>query len=137
MPTDTARLESRLGEDYPAPYVMVQVTWRGQSRDLPGLIDSGADGTTIPKFLVGVLDLEKIGEVIVDDANGRSENQDLVVADIELHGFSIAALPVAATDYPFILIGRDILSQLVTELNGPAITFTLTGPATLVSATSP
>jgi predicted aspartyl protease len=137
MPTYTARLESRLEEDYPAPYVTVRVSWRGQSRDLPGLIDSGADGTTIPKFLVGVLNLEKIDDVTIDDANGGSREEDLVVADVELHGFSIAALPVAAIDYPFILIGRDILSQLVTELNGPAITFSLSGPATLFSATSP
>lgn len=137
MPTYTASPESRLGEEYPAPYVTVRVSWRGQSRDLPGLIDSGADGTTIPRFLVGVLNLEKIDDVTIDDANGGSREEDLVVADIELHGFSMTALPVAATDYPFILIGRDILSQLVTELNGPAITFSLTGPATLVSATSP
>jgi predicted aspartyl protease len=137
MPTYTATLESRLGEDYPAPYVTVRVSWRGQSRDLPGLIDSGADGTTIPKFLVGALSLEKIDDVTVDDANGGSREEALVVADIELHGFSIASLPVAATDYMFVLIGRDILSQLLTELNGPAVTFTLNGPATLVSATAP
>lgn len=137
MPTHTARLESRLGESYPAPYVTVAVGWRGQSRDLPGLIDSGADGTTIPKFLVGVLNLEKIDDVTIDDANGGSRTEDLVVADIALHGFSIVALPVAAIDYPFILIGRDILTHLVTELNGPAVTFTLSGPSTLVPATSP
>jgi predicted aspartyl protease len=137
MPTYTAKLESRLGEDYPAPYVTVRVSWQGQFRDLPGLIDSGADGTTIPKFLVSVLNLVKIDEVTIDDANGGSQEQDLVVADIELHGFSISALPVAATEYPFVLIGRDILSQLVTELNGPAATLTLTGPATLVPAISP
>jgi predicted aspartyl protease len=101
------------------------------------MIDSGADATTIPKFLVSVLSLEKIDDVTIDDANGGSRVEDLVVADVELHGFSIAALPVAATDYRFILIGRDILSQLVTELNGPAITFSLSGPATLVSATAP
>jgi hypothetical protein len=136
MPTYTARLESRLGESYPAAYVTVAVGWRGQSRDLPALIDSGADGTTIPRFLVGVLNLEKIDEVTIEGVNGGSRIEDLVVVDIALHGFSIAALPVAPVDYPFVLIGRDILSHLVTELNGPAATFTLNGPAALVARTS-
>jgi hypothetical protein len=87
-------------------------------------------GPGIPsQFAVGPLNLEKIGEVTVEDANGNSEEQDVFAADMEFHGFSIKALPVAATRHAFILIGRDILSWLVTELNGPAVTFTLTGPA--------
>jgi hypothetical protein len=87
-------------------------------------------GPGIPsQFAVGPLNLERIGEVTVEDANGNSEEQDVFAADMEFHGFSIKALPVAATRHAFILIGRDILSWLVTELNGPAVTFTLTGPA--------
>ena len=128
MPSYSGNLTSRLGEIYPAPYVTVRLSWRGQSRDLPGLLDSGADQTVIPKVTAQALALQKISEVIVEDANGGARAQDVFVTDMEFHGFAVRALPVAATDYPVILIGRDVLNDLVTELNGPGQTLTLTGP---------
>jgi len=90
------------------------------------LIDSGADQSTIPKITAQALGLQKISEVVVEDANGGSREQDVFVVDLEIHGRSVAALPVAATDFPVILIGRDVLNDLLTELNGPGLTFTLT-----------
>lgn len=119
-------LSSPMGEVYPAPYVAVRASWRGQFRDLPGLIDSGSDQSTIPKVTAQALRLQKISEVYIEDANGGSQEQDVFAVDLEFHGFSIPALPVASTDFPVILIGRDILSNIVTELHGPAQTFTLT-----------
>lgn len=115
-----------MGEVYPAPYVATRVAWRGQFRDLPGLIDSGADQTTIPKITAQALGLQKISEVIVEDANGGSQEQDVFAVDLQFHGFTIQALPVAATNFPVILIGRDVLNDLIADLNGPALTFKLT-----------
>src|SRR5712691_2977418 len=126
MPSYQGRLTTKFpGEVYPAPYVAARIEWRGEHRDLPGLIDSGADQSVIPLLTAEALRLQKIDEVDVEDANGGSERRDVVVINFEFHGFTVAALPVAATDYPVMLIGRDVLSDLVTELNGPTETFTL------------
>lgn len=114
-----------MGETYPAPYVTARLGWRGQFRDLPGLIDSGADQSTIPRITAQALGLQKISEVYVEDANGGSQERDVFVVDLQFHGLAIAALPVAATDFPVILIGRDVLKDVVTELNGPAQTFSI------------
>lgn len=119
-------LTTPLGEVYPAPYVSVRVSWQGQYRDLPGLIDSGADQSTIPKITALALQLQKISEVVVEDANGGSEEQDVFVANLEFHGLTVLSLPIAATNFPVILIGRDVLSDLVVEMNGPGRTFALT-----------
>lgn len=115
-----------MGEVYPAPYVAARLSWRGQFRDLPGLIDTGADQSTIPKITAQALGLQKISEVYVEDANGGSEQQDVFAVDLDFHGFSVVALPVAATDFPVILIGRDVLSDVVAGFDGPAQRFTLT-----------
>lgn len=125
MPSYSGTLTSRMGEAYPAPYVAVRLGWRGRFRDLPGLLDSGADQSLIPEVTAQALGLQKIAEVIVEDANGGSQERDVFVADLDFHGFSVTALPVAATDFPVILIGRDVLNDLVAELNGPPLTFTL------------
>ena len=121
----SGNLSSPMGEVFAAPYVTVRASWRGQFRDLPGLIDSGSDQSTIPKITAQALGLQKISEVYIEDANGGLQEQDVFAVDLDFHGFTIQALPVAATDFPVILIGRDILNGQVTELNGPAQTFTL------------
>jgi len=114
-----------MGDAYPGPYVRARLAWGGQFRDLPALIDSGADQTTIPGVTAQALQLQKISEVYVEDANGGSQQRDVVVVDLSFHGFGVQALPVAATDYPVILIGRDVLNDLVTEIDGPRQSFTL------------
>lgn len=114
-----------MGDVYPGPYVQARLAWGGQFRDLPALIDSGADQSTIPMVTAQTLQLQKISEVYVEDANGGSQQRDVVVVDLSFHGFSVPALAVAATDYPVILIGRDVLNDLVTEIDGPGQTFTL------------
>lgn len=126
MPSHHGNLTSPLGEIFPAPYVAARISWRGQSRDLPGLIDSGADQSTIPKITAQALGLQKISDVTIEDANGGSEEQEVFVVDLEFHGRGVATLPVAATDFPVVLIGRDVLNDLLTELNGPPLVFTLT-----------
>lgn len=114
------------GESYPGPYVLARIDWRGASRDVQALIDCGADQSLIPLVTAEALKLQQIDEVEIYDANGNSEPRPVFAVNLAFHGFSVAALPVAATNYPIMLIGRDVLSSLVTELNGPEQTFSLT-----------
>lgn len=126
MPEFQGQLTTKFpDEQYPAPYVAMRVEWRGETRDLLALVDSGADHSVIPALTAHAMRLQKIAEIEMTDANGHRETRDVFTVNLEFHGFSVRALPIAATDYPTILIGRDVLSDWVTELNGPAGTFTL------------
>jgi predicted aspartyl protease len=126
VPTYSAPLQNLLGEQFPAPYLTVRVSWQGHDRELPGLIDTGADMTMIPIPIAALLGLPKISEADIEDSNGGSKTQDVFAGHIDFHGFSVPSLPMAGTDYPFMLIGRDVLSDFLTEMNGPAARFSLT-----------
>jgi hypothetical protein len=128
MPTYNGRLERRFDDVYPAPYLTVRIHWRGQHRDLPGLIDSGADQSVIPGFVVAALAIEKASEVPIAGVSGIAELQDTYVVDMELPGYFVGALEVSTTGWPFVLVGRDVLSDLVTELDGASLTFAFTAP---------
>lgn len=128
MPQHSYRLESRFGDVYPAPYVTVRITWDGQYADLPGLIDSGADFSFVPEYLVGTLGMQKVSELPIRGIDGPERDRDTYIVRMEFHGFSYASVEVATTDFAFCLIGRDVLNDLVTELDGPGLQFRLTGP---------
>lgn len=128
MPEHSGALTSPFSDVYPGPYVTVRITWDGSHADIPGLIDSGADLSFVPVYLVGTLGMQKVSELPVKGIKGPEEDQDTYVVRMEFHGFTFESIEVATTDYPFCLIGRDVLSQLVTELDGPGSTFKLTGP---------
>lgn len=136
MPTYHGRVESRFDDVYPAPYLTVRIFWRGQHRDLPGLIDSGADQSMIPAFVVPALGIEKASDVLIGGVIGEDEEQDTYVIDMDVAGHFVGAVEVAATRWPFVLVGRDVLNDFITELDGPASTFALTVPG-VPSTTSP
>jgi predicted aspartyl protease len=50
------------------------------------------------------------------------------VADIEFEGIQFPAVSILADEYPIALIGRDLLNELNTMLEGPAQRFSLTRP---------
>jgi hypothetical protein len=128
MPQYSGQLTSRFDDVYPAPYLTVRITWDGQFADLPALLDSGADLSFIPGYLIGTLGMQKVSELPISGFNSPEAQQDTYVVRMEFDGFSFGSVEVAATTYPFCLIGRDVLSDLVTLLDGPGGTFTLTGP---------
>lgn len=95
---------------------------------MKGLLDTGADQSIVPEPTAQALGLRQIDEVVVEDANGGSETRAVYVADLELEGFVFRALPMAATDYPIVLIGRDVLNDLTATFDGPAQEFSLRHP---------
>jgi hypothetical protein len=125
MPQYSGALTSPFNDVYPGPYLTVRISWNGNSADRPGLIDSGADLSFVPNDLVSVLGMQKVSELPVRGIRGPEEDQDTYIVRMEFHGFSFASVEVATIDYPFCLIGRDVLSDLVTELDGPGLQFKL------------
>ena len=85
------------------------------------LIDSGADGTLVPVDI-----LEEIGARLVGAARIRSVLGDSQVADIYLVSLQIgphvlgAVRVVAGPEGDEIIVGRNVLNQLVVTLNGLA-----------------
>jgi hypothetical protein len=82
----------------------------------------------IPRSLVTTLTIEKASDILIGGVIGEDEEQDSYVVDMELPGYFAGAVEVAATRYPFVIVGRDVLHELVTHIDGPARTFALTAP---------
>ena len=80
----------------------------------------GADRTTIPNWLVGVLHLRQLNdEVVVSGPQMPSAMQRLYAANLAFLGMTFDAHPVVPMPWPEILIGRDIINSWVLTLDGP------------------
>jgi len=110
--------------DYPGPALpVVEVDVRGPagSRLVTALVDSGADATLIPQQI-----LEEIATRVIDtrwarNITGGRYRVAMYLADLSIGPFRFPATEVIAnhqTDE--IVLGRDVLNQLITTLNGPA-----------------
>ncbi len=119
---------SKFANEPPGPYISVRIISTNGSRDIEGILDTGADQTLIPVVTARELRLRQIGDVSIGDANGGWKSRPLYKADLAFGGLSFAALPVAGIDYPVVLIGRDILNDLVVTFDGPNRTFTFSRP---------
>lgn len=110
----------------PAPAFDLALSWRGKTRVVRALVDSGASGTTIPTSVVSELALRKISEARVSGAIGSAEPRSVYVVDLDFVGVLLSNHPVVAlAEKEYALIGRDILNRYVTTLNGPALEFSV------------
>ena len=110
----------------PAPACEITIGWRGVTRTLAALIDSGASGTLIPISLVSELQLRKTGEQRVSGYDQRVEIRGRYAADLELFGVALPSVPVVAIPQrAYVLIGRNILNRYTTTLYGRELQFSL------------
>ena len=116
----------RFGSTY-APVSKITISWQGKNRTVDALIDSGASITCIPEHIVLALSLRKIREIPVSGATtGQKIPRPYYVVDLRFLGFSFPANPVLSMPKRYALIGRDILNQYTTTLDGPALQFSIT-----------
>lgn len=116
----------RYPDELPAPVCTVIISWGPNSRSIPALIDSGADGTFIPKDVAMSLRLRKTDEVEVSGAAGEDEEQGIYTANLDLEGIRFRNYPVISNSKrKYAIIGRDILNRYSTILNGPHEEFSL------------
>ena len=112
----------------PFPGALVTVSWGPNQEQCPALIDTGADSTFIPSWLVGALHLRQLSdEVDVSGPHVRdAEIQRLYVANLAFLGLTLDAHPVVPFHYyDEILIGRDIINDWVLTLDGPNRSFSI------------
>lgn len=100
----------------------VTVSWGTNQEQCGALIDTGADSTFIPSWLVSRLSLRQLNDEV--DVSGpmvpNEEIQRLYAANLSFLGLTFDAHPVVpSTWWPDIIIGRDIINQWVLTLDGP------------------
>lgn len=112
------------------PVVDVLLSWSGTTEAFEAIIDTGADNTHIPNRLARALNLQQISEQLTEGVHqGQVEALPVYRANLAFEGLDFQDLPVVGYRHNFGLIGRDVLNQLLTNLNGPAQEFAIQRPA--------
>lgn len=111
----------------PAPTLDIEIRnpQTGATQILLAKIDTGADGTVIPKDVVeglGLLDFDQLLSVGFD---GSLQVQTSYMIDLLLPGKIFTDIEVITAPLPYVLIGRDLLNQLVMTFDGPQLLFSI------------
>lgn len=103
------------------PVVELGITGRGETRVIPALVDSGADATLIPLNILQAVDARKIDSRWARNISGVRYRVTMYAVDLGIGSFAFLDTEVIAnhqTDE--IVLGRDVLNQLIVTLNGLA-----------------
>jgi predicted aspartyl protease len=92
---------------------------------MSALLDTGGDVTAIPRALVNILRLYKVGQIQIEGVEGAPNIFHLYAVKLKLNGITIPRVEVIATDLDIVVVGRDVLNQFYFLLNGPEQTFDL------------
>ena len=106
-----------------APVVEIMVYKAGQSVSrvvLSALIDSGADATMLPMTVLQTVGARHVETRRMRGVTGVAQMVDLYAVTIELGNQIVPAIWTIATLDNEVILGRDVLNQLVITLNGPA-----------------
>ena len=106
------------------PAIVLSVTIAGVVHrrpqiELSALVDTGADITAIPESLVERLKLYPFGRLQLEDVNAVNTPVFTYEANVALAGESANKMEVVVTPYPFVILGRDWLSEYFLVLDGP------------------
>lgn len=116
--------------DPPGPIVDVRLTNGQHTATFEAIIDTGADMTYVPGLEAQRANLQKIGEEPTEGIiPGDERTYPLYRAtNLSFEGITLDNHPVVGYEQNYGLIGRDILNQLLAQLDGPAQDFTLQQP---------
>lgn len=110
--------------DPPAPFVLVNLTdpTTGDSRrDMPALVDTGADQTVIPAEVAVALALPELERETVHGFDGSEKLVATAAVGLQVRDLPPTTTEVLVSDsVGYVIIGRDILNRYTLTLNGPA-----------------
>ena len=110
--------------DYPGPalpVVELGITGRAETRIISALVDSGADATLIPANILRAGDARKIDSSWARNISGLRYRVTMYAVDLGIGSFTFPDTEVVANNHTDeIVLGRDVLNQLIVTLNGLA-----------------
>lgn len=112
--------------DPSAPVLAVQITGVVHSRPgvtLPALLDTGSDFTAVPASLVSQLKLYAVRPILLEDFSGETREEFLYGISLGYANQPVREMQVMVTGLPFVILGRDWLSDFYMLLDGPGQQF--------------
>jgi hypothetical protein len=117
----------------PAPFVQVTLrnpTTGEQRQGIPAQLDTAADRTVLPEAVALSLHLNRIGETLIGGFGGTVTVVPLYGVLLGVHTFPPRLLEVLAhPEEQWVLLGRDVLNQFRSLLDGPAAALEIEEPA--------
>lgn len=90
---------------------------------LPALIDSGSDGSMLPIDILRQIKARRSGRVAMRTITGVRSFVDIYEVWLRVGPHTFPKVRVAADRYnPLMILGRDVLNQMMVVLNGLAAT---------------
>jgi predicted aspartyl protease len=107
---------------FPTIEIVIANPFSDQATDpMPAKVDTGADMTVIPRRLAAELGLTPFSRVLVQGFRGQPEMTRTYPADVNVNGYTIEFAELILNEAENeLLLGRDVLNELVLVLNGPA-----------------
>lgn len=97
-------------------------------RQVQALIDSGADATMLPKWILTEIGARSVGRKYLRGVTGSRELVGLYLVVIHMPtGISYGIRAVATIDSGEVILGRDVLNQWRITLDGPGETVEIEG----------
>ena len=107
----------------PAPHVEIRLGLPDASLaagPLPAFVDTGADVSLVPVRYIDQLGAEAENQQYLRSQWGERRKVDVYVLDIGIGDARLPAIKVVGDDLSNeIILGRDVLNQLIVTLNGP------------------
>jgi clan AA aspartic protease len=114
----------------PAPSLTVRFSspTSTHSIEIQAKIDTGADITVLPQHAISKLRLIPAGRLTVISFDGREERKYTYFVNLQFNNFKFQMVEVISAKRQDALLGRDILNQLKTTLDGKTMNFELLDP---------
>lgn len=113
--------------DPPAPALDVEVVhpYTSVRHIILAKFDTAADQTLIPEQVAAALNLDIAGMSVAQPLDSVARIYVVYRVDLIIAGRQFIDLEAAAAPIDYILLGRDVLNELVITLDGPQRTFTI------------
>lgn len=86
-------------------------------------LDTGADSSIIPLDVARTLTLQPFDQLLSIAFDGQTSILESYLVELLIAGYLFVDLEVAAASLPYVLLGRDVLNELIVTMNGPLMFF--------------
>ena len=94
-----------------------------EERTLMAVVDSGADITIVPIDILEQLKARRIGQTDIRESTGLVRTMSVFAGDVRIGDLVVHSVRIAAARTgEEIILGRNVLNQLVVTLDGPGAT---------------